>query len=237
MFHPMSVSFGKLNQDGTIAPDSMTISPLDLAVSDDPFDRLDELSPAIICEHPTLGFEVSECHIRRRAYVSNIIPRTSAGRIKNARRKYIGSFIVSVNDTPVFTADSATAALTNIAASDDTIFTIVFAPNRCIPVADRRSDSPLHLSVDQSCVIHVITTVPTISDDPDCPDLIVRSLNTTSHSTPEEQTLGSFTRCKLQRLPNWNQWQDGEFKQLDSMAKQEWYPLSPPADTIILRQH
>ena len=149
------------------------------------------------------------------------------------------SFIVSVNDTPVFNADSATAALTNIAASDDTTFKLVFAPDRYIPVADRRSDSPLHLSVDQLRVIHEITTVPTISDDLECPDLIVRSLNTTSHGTPEKQALGSFTRRKLQRLSNWNQWQDGEFKQLDSMAKQEMYgtPCLPPADAIILRQH
>ena len=105
----------QLNNDGSLEPDQFDLSPLDLAVSDDPFNQLDTLTPALTCDHPTLGFEVAECHIRRRAYVSDIIPHTSAGRIKNARRKYIGSFIVSINDTPVFTADSAIAALSTVA--------------------------------------------------------------------------------------------------------------------------
>ena len=82
----------QLNTDGSIMPDKLDVSPLDLSVSDDPFDRLDVLTPAITCDHPTLGFEISECHIRKRAYISNIAPLTSASRIKNSRRKYIGSF-------------------------------------------------------------------------------------------------------------------------------------------------
>jgi hypothetical protein len=67
----------------------------------------------------------------------------------------------------------------------------------------------------------------------------MRSLNTTSHGTAEEKAIGSFTRRKLIRLPNWNDWEAGEFKQLDSMAKQEMYrnPCLPPKDAIILRQH
>ncbi|KAI2497767.1 hypothetical protein MHU86_16709 [Fragilaria crotonensis] len=59
--------------------------------------------------------------------------------------------------------------------------------------------------------------------DDDHVQLLLRSLNTTTHGTPEEQSLGSFTRRKLRRLPNWKEWQDAEFKQLDSMAKQEMY--------------
>jgi hypothetical protein len=77
---------------------------------------------------------------------------------------------------------------------------------------------------------------PTLDD---CPSLIVRSLNTTTHGTANEQALGSFTRRKIKGLPNWNDWQASEFKQLDSMAKQEMSgsPQLPPKDAIILRQH
>ena len=243
----------RLDHDGSLLPDTFDMSPLNLAISDDPFDQLDALSPAIICEHPTLGFDVSECHIRKRAYVSNIFPHTTAGRIKNARRKYIGAFIVSINDQPVFTAESAISALTTVASSDAISFRIVFAPDRYIPVASRRKESPIHLSVDQLRVIDLIlseSAAPSsastdaahvVDDDPllDCPPLLLRSLNTTSHGTSEEQALGSFTRRKLKRLPNWPQWQSSEFKQLDSMEKQEMYgpPCLPPADAIVLRQH
>ena len=242
-----------LNHDGSdIPPDTLDVSPLNLAVSDDPFDQLDSLSPLIVCEHPTLGSEVSECHIRKRAYVSSIIPNTTASRIKNVRRKYIGAFIVSVNDHPVFTAEAAIAALTTAAASDLPSFRIVFAPDRYLPVSSRRQDSPIHLSVDQLRVIDAILSESTsppggallVPDDNndnsfDCPPLLIRSLNTTSYGTPEEQALGSFTRRKLKRLANWSQWQASEFKQLNSMDKQEMYgpPCLPPADAIILRQH
>ena len=232
----------QLNHDGPIAPEAINLTPLDLSVSDDPFGRLDELTPSIICDHPTLGFEISECHIRKRAYISNVAPHTSAGRIKNVRRKYIGSFVVSVNGKSTFTAASALSALADVASSDDASFTIVLAPDRYIPIADRRHDSPIHLSVDQLRVINSILCEST-DDSPPLPndpsDIIVRSLNTTSHGTAEEKAIGNFTRRKLIRLTNWNQWQEGEFKQLDSMAKQEMYgaPCLPPKDAIILRQH
>jgi GAG-pre-integrase domain len=236
----------QLNNDGSIQPDSLDVSPMNLSITDDPFDQLDELTPAVACEHPTLGFEISECHIRKRGYVSGIIAHTSASRIKNVRRKYIGAFIVSVNDVPIFTAESAIAALQTVASSDAPTFRIVFAPDRYVPVSERRHAAPLHLSVDQLRTINEI-----LSRDPDqssspaserpfpdgCPALIVRSLNTTTHGTKEEQSIGSFTRRKLRRLPNWTVWQGAEFKQLDSMAKQEMYgePCLPPPDAIILR--
>ena len=237
----------QLNNDRSIDPDRINLSPLNLSVSDDPFDHLDELSPTIACDHTTLGFEISECHIRKRGYISGIVANTSASRIKNVRRKYIGAFIVSVNDTPTFTAASAVSALQSVASSDEQSFRIVFAPDRYIPISDRRHASPLHLSVDQLRTINQILTVeqPPVEtcddcmDHVDCPALLVRSLNTTTHGTANEQALGSFTRRKLKALPNWKDWQGSEFKQLDSMAKQNMYgkPCLPPKDAIILRQH
>ena len=132
-----------------INPDTLAVPPLSLEVSDDPFERLDEHTQPIICEHPTLGFQISECHIRRRGYVSGIVPNTSAARIRNVRRRYVGAFVVSVNGSSVFTSDSVVEALHTVVASDSTSFTIVFAPDRYIPVNERRPEQPLHLSVDQ----------------------------------------------------------------------------------------
>jgi hypothetical protein len=59
------------------------------------------------------------------------------------------------------------------------------------------------------------------------------------HGTIEEQSLGSFTRRKLRNLSNWSDWQGAEFKQLDSMAKQEMYsnPVHAPKDSIVICQH
>ncbi|KAI2511652.1 Retrotransposon gag protein [Fragilaria crotonensis] len=242
-----------LADDGVVGPDRLDLPAFNLEVSDDPFERLDELSPSITCEHPCLGFEIMECHIRRRGYVSGVVANTTASRIRNVRRKYIGAFVVSINDVAVFTAASILDALRVVAASDEQTFKIVFAPDRYIPVVDRHLDQPIHLSVEQ---LRTVSAIRSSSPQPNLPDggiacnedstidddhvqLLLRSLNTTTHGTPEEQSLGSFTRRKLRRLPNWKEWQDAEFKQLDSMAKQEMYgaPVPAPRDAIVLRQH
>ena len=72
-----------------------------------------------------------------------------------------------------------------------------------IPVAERRPELPLHLSVDQLRAIHDIQyglLIPASIVD-DSKSLAVFSLTTTTHGTPtEEQRLGSFTRRKLRRL-------------------------------------
>jgi hypothetical protein len=239
-----------LADDGVIDPDKMNIPPLNLDVSDDPLERLDELPCPITCKHPCLGFEIQECHIRKRGYVSGIVPNSSASRIRNVRRKYIGAFVVSVNNVAVFTAASIVTALQNVAASDEQSFAIIFAPEGYIPVADRHLEQPLHLSVEQLRTISTITSPlrqlpysPDNADDDaldnDHVQLLLRSLNTTTHGTTEEQSIGSFTRRKLRKLSNWNDWKAAEFKQLDSMAKQDMYgaPVLAPKDSIVLRQH
>ena len=150
-------------------------------------------------------------------------------------RKYIGAFVMSVNNVAVFTAASILDALCAAATSDDPPFKIVFAPDRYIPVADLHLDQPLHLTVDQLRTILVIASSSPVSASvvnnvffpnsvgefyADHARLLLRSLNTMTHETSEEHSLGSFTRRKLLRLPNWREWQDAEFKQLDLMAEQ-----------------
>jgi hypothetical protein len=161
---------------------------------------------------------------------------------------------VSIKGVAVFTAAYILDALRTAATSGTPSFQIVFAPDRYIPVADRHLEQPLHLSVDQLRTISAINSsspLPWITGvdfdfhndvhefDDDHAQLLLRSLNTTTHGTSEEQSLGSFTRRKLWRLPNWKEWQDAEFKQLDSMEKQEMYgaPVPTPRDAIVLHQH
>ena len=141
--------------------------------------------------------------------------------------------IVSVDNVPVFSCDSVVAALAAVVASDAVSFTIVFAPDRFIAVSSRPHDSPIDLSVDQ---LRLVTSSALPRPSPLCPPpqtqqhqprtaiiheplphdqllLLMRSLNTTAFWTEEEQALGSFTRCKLKRLSNWNNWLLAEAKQ------------------------
>ena len=145
-----------LADDGVVVPDRLDLSLLNLEVSDNPFERLDELSPPITCEHPCLGFEIKECHIWRQRYVYGAVANTTASQIRNVRRKYIGAYVVSINDVAVFTAASILEALHAVAASDQQSSKVVFAPDWYIPVVDRHLDQPLHLSVNQLRTVSTI---------------------------------------------------------------------------------
>ena len=184
--------------------------------------------------------KTANCHIRRHGYVSGIVPHTSAARIRNVRRRYIGAFVVSVNGSSVFTSDSIVDALHTVVANDSTSLSIVFAPDRYIPVDERCPEPLLHLFVDQLQVVQDIqhgSPLPALMVD-DLEILAIHSLNTTTHGTNDKQRLCRFTRRKLRRLSNWPDWQAAEFKQLDSMAKQDMYgsPVFPPLNATILRQ-
>ena len=62
-----------------------------------------------------------------------------------------------------------------------------------------------------------------------------------SATTSEEQALGFFTRRKLKKLITWNEWQQGETKQLNQFHDLQMFgePIAPPVDrkAIILRPH
>jgi hypothetical protein len=72
-----------LADNGVVVPDRLDLPLLNLEVTDDPFERLDERSTHITCEQPCLGFEIKECHIRKRGYVSGVVANTTASRIRN----------------------------------------------------------------------------------------------------------------------------------------------------------
>lgn len=55
-------------------------------------------------------------------------------------------------------------------------------------------------------------------------EIAINAIKSTK-TTPEEQALGHFTRRKLKILPNWNDWNEAEFRQLDRYAKFEMYGL------------
>ena len=46
-------------QRGSIDTDPIDITPSSLDITDNPFDALTTLTVPIVCDHPTLGFEIS----------------------------------------------------------------------------------------------------------------------------------------------------------------------------------
>ena len=52
--------------------------------------------------------------------------------------------------------------------------------------------------------------------------LCINTLNS-DHMTKEEQALGYFTRKRLKRLATWQEWKDGETKQLNQFYQQKMF--------------
>ena len=60
--------------------------------------------------------------------------------------------------------------------------------------------------------------------------------------TKEEEALGYFTRKKLKRLQNWNQWKSAEAKQIGQFQMQGMFgnpidPIGIPKNDVILCPH
>ena len=60
--------------------------------------------------------------------------------------------------------------------------------------------------------------------------------------TPEEQALGYFTRKKLKKLSTWEEWKDGEERQINQFVQQGMvgkarFPDGLPKNAVILWPH
>ena len=221
--------------------DDIDLPDLDFSIEPTPFRELDTIQVTVTCEHPSVGIEIGECHIRGRAYVRSIVPNTSVSAIRNFKRKYVGAFIVEVNKCPVFDVEDATKAFHDVLA-DVSIpsFDIVLAPEKYVPVQDRRDYMALDINqirnISSLCYPHTSSDNTIMSSE-------VRSVLDSSivpvPISPDELALnGSFTRKKLKRLSTWPLWLDSEKQQLDKMHNQEMFgpPCIPPPKSIILNQ-
>jgi hypothetical protein len=128
---PPNARLVRFAQRGEPFPAETTLfEPLDLDVSENPFQDLRTLSVLAGGENSHLGFVFSKCSHHLRAYLSELQPRTPAAGIRNGRRQLVGAYVVSIQGRSVFTVEQAnltlTAAFDATAAGDPIEF--VFAP-------------------------------------------------------------------------------------------------------------
>jgi hypothetical protein len=81
------------------------LEPLDLDVSENPFEDLRTLSVLASSK------DSHKCSHRLRAYLSELQPRTPAAGIRNDRRQLVGAYDMSIQGRSVFTAEQANPAL------------------------------------------------------------------------------------------------------------------------------
>ena len=99
-----------------------------------------------------------------------------------------------------------------------------YAPSEMERIDDR--DHVLSLSVADiraiASIRHYDDIDVDLSEESISSEMIKLCINTlnSDHITPEEQALGYYTRKKLKRLSNWNEWKAGEIKQIEQFQNQ-----------------
>jgi hypothetical protein len=154
---PPNVQLLQRIEHDDIVPDAneIAIDPVEFIIDNSPFRSIDNITINILCDLPTFGFNIDQCHIRHRAYLSTVEPNSSASNIRNIRRKYTGAYIVQIQETPIFDTQDALQAFALI-REDPTIlsFIIHLAPERYVALRDRRE--PLRINAIQ---LHHITQI------------------------------------------------------------------------------
>ena len=208
-----------------------------------------------------IGLSIREDVPTGRGYVSDILPKSLASKIPRWRTAIIGSFIVQIGSTLVFTPAEIEEALV-LAYDVATSFSVWFSSDIEDPVPpEEASTLPPKLSTDQLrhvhsllCSLNLVTgedgfIEPVLQDD-------ARSALSSSLRTGEDDesnpSIGedphvlaitskttSFTRAALKRRNDWPDWQAAEVKQLDAMRADNMfgtiYPRSrlPPHSDVM----
>ena len=231
---PPNVKLLQRVEHDNVLPDlgELNLSPIDLDVDTSPFRDLQTVTITNLCDHPTFGFVVDECHLRYRAFLKNVEPHTSASAIRNIRHRFIGAYIVQINDYPIFDLQDADSAFDILRRSADLqSFTVILAPEKYVPVRNRRE--PMRIN---ACQLRAITSLRNSSS------MVVHSIAADTDAsvvpiTPDELRIkDNLTRGKLLKLATWPLWQEAEFAQLDAHAAQSMFgpPMMPPSGAVVL---
>ena len=177
------------------------------------------------------GFEFDKCSRLQRAHVSRVLRRgtgTKHRSLKTFKAAFHGAYVVSIDDSPVFTLGDIAKVVTRLRRSrnpPDTI-EIVLAPERKSDYDDR--PGPLHLRLADLRRVCALQSVA--GEGKDFADAIsayaadmcpyemtaaIRRLQTAG-MTDEERKLNKFTRRNLQKLSNWDDWDECHDAQLDA---------------------
>ena len=217
------------------------------------------------------GFVFNTERLNQRCFVSEILRKSDASSLltsKTAKASLLGAYVLAINDSPVFTQKDVTSTLSTLLEDSAVSFSITFGkqnaytaqeldqtlidldlavhpPSTSSPDVDLDEDHLPSLSLDD---VRHITAL--LYDDITYKDLLDIPLSTlelavnairSSDTTAAEQALGHFTRRKLKTLPNWSDWNDAEFRQLDRFRDLEMYgePQFLPIDSkyVLLHPH
>lgn len=213
------------------------------------------------CKSPTFSLTIATDEIDHHACVKTVAKNSSAALMfstpEATNDKIRNACIVVINGQPVFTRDDTRCALCQLFDSKADTVAIDFAPERQLTASEQRKAVHEHglfqpdllddthtpsLTVDHiraiASIHHLDIDFSPEASSPEEVNLAIGALQ--SHAmTPDEQSLGTFTRRKLKKLSTWNDWLAGERQQLDQFHTLQMFgdAVPCPPDAIVLCPH
>ncbi len=190
--------------------------------SESPFQELWDTSIPIKCTGDTLGFDISHCPARGRGYLTHAAPHSTASGLKNWKKRLKGAYIISVDDTPVFTKEDIEAALRharhNASFQEKPSLKLTFAPDRHADNFTEKGTPDFLLEQFRPVVrsLYEMGEGKTLTPD-DEEELWLYFIHAV-HETTGISSQSSHTRRQLQKEPEWDEWLKAEHKQLDDMG-------------------
>ena len=206
----------------------------------------------IMNEYDTLGFILKEDPVLMRCYIADVLPRSTASQYRNWRSKLIGAFILTINDDIVMDRSETEAALSRCLVDydhtiGDVYVSITFAHDRSLirQHIDPDLPHPSPIQLDQICHLsQIYETGEEFKYQPHLDIEWVQYFNNLLATMPDEHHLAinktsssQFTRKQLMSRPDFPQWQEAEFRQLDTHDSDRMFgdPCPRPSYAIVLR--
>ena len=257
---PPNVVHLQRTTDGLPIPaDAKETSMKDFCFYITPFQQTLTRKLQVTCNSPTFGLNLSEDETNGRVFLEDINKNSSASKLfsshKATRNKIRGAFIVSINGTQVFNKSSAITLLADLHSQGIKTFDIQFAPEHKMSsqqqwkqldefnlfAPDPTTENTAQIDLNAIRAIASIRTGQPIPEHIISDEMIRLSINAlgSNTTTPAEEALGNFTRRKLKKLDNWDDWLQAERKQLDQFHDLEMFgdPTPLPHKAILLRPH
>jgi hypothetical protein len=112
-----------VQNDTPLLPETVKISALPRRFTLQPFTMECDICIPVCCMEPTFDFRLNTDTATNCAYLSKILPASTTEKLCSSARvtqcKYIGAFVTSIADSPVYTTAKASCALHKLATASN----------------------------------------------------------------------------------------------------------------------
>ena len=221
--------------------------PYDITLSDSPLDNQTFRTVTVTGNNPTLGFDLRTCKHFGLPQVHDCLKSTPAAKLPRWRSELRNAYVTSVNGKPVATVSQFCESIELARATATTTVEIGFAtiskasmhPQLGIPqlyhdqlniisdhIWDLRYNPEWHAEAEDALpILEVIRKEGTYENLPEQDKVKLQDVLLKAASVKKQRKL---TRRILKELPDWKDWQQSEFKQLDQYHDQDTFGEPEP---------